>query len=127
MSQLNNTQQASFFEYSIFNSTIAQISTSLWIFGAGMCLYLIKKKMTGLNILIKSILYTMTGQYFVMSIIGFVCTHLLTVWHLRNFTICMVYGMTRLISRFGNLTSLALISQVRYFIALKVSQSKAYR
>ena len=50
----------------------------------------------------------------------------LNVWHAQNLISCLIFELSNALRCFGTLISLALISQVRYFIALKTSKMKAY-
>ena len=102
------------------------ISSLICVFASALYLFLIKKKLSGLNITIKSILYFMAGGSFISNFISFVSCILMLFLKFQSFTTCAVIQITRMIDNFNILTSLALISQVRYYIAVKTAQIKAY-
>ena len=102
------------------------ISTLISVFASALFLFLIKKKLSGLNTIIKSILYFMAGGSFISNLISYVSLILMLFWKFQNFTTCAVIQITRTVDFFNILVSLALISQVRYYIAVKTAQIKAY-
>ena len=103
------------------------VSPLICVFASALYLFLIKKKLSGLNTIIKSILYFMAGGSFISNFIAFVNLTLMIFWQLQNFTTCTMSRIVTIVNYFNILISLALISQVRYYIAVKTSQIKAYK
>ena len=108
---------------------LIQSSTVVCLFGSALLLFLIKKRLVGLNSLIKSIMYFMAALNFISNLIFLICTCTLVVsfWQVENVTSCIISQFTKAIRRFGVLISIALISQIRYYIALKTSQNRMYK
>ena len=105
---------------------LMQTSTLVCVYGSILFLVLIRIKLSGLNSLIRSILYFMAIQDFVCNFALAICTSLMYFWRLQNIATCLVSYTSYCIIRVGTLTSLALISQVRYYIALKTFHKKVY-
>ena len=106
---------------------LIQSSTVVCLFGSALLLFLIKKRLVGLNSLIKSIMYFMAALNFLSNLTFLICTLVVSIWQFENVTSCVIIQFTKGIRRFGVLISIALISQIRYYIALKTSQSKTYK
>ena len=127
MFELNSTDE----NYLLANHpcafTFMITSILVGIIGSGVSVILIQNKLTRLNCLIKSILYFMAGQTFISSWIRLVITILMGVWHLQNFSTCIILQISRHHIIFGNVASIATISQIRYYIALKTTQMKVYK
>ena len=105
---------------------LIQSSTVVCLFGSAFLLFLIKKRLVGLNSLIKSIMYFMAALCFLSNLIFLICTFVVSFWQIENIASCFIVQLTKGIRRFGVLISIALISQIRYHIALKTSQNKMY-
>ena len=103
------------------------VSSSICACASALYLFLIKKKLSGLNSIIKSILYFMAGGSFISNLIAFVNLILMFFWQLQNFPTCTMNRIITITNYFHILISLALISQVRYYIAVKTSQIKTYK
>ena len=69
----------------------------------------------------------MAGGSFFSHLIVSVNISLMYFWQLQNFISCTMNRISQTANYFNILISLALISQVRYYIAVKTSQIKAYK
>ena len=127
MSELNSTQKLNLLANHPFDFVCIEISILVVILGSGLSLFMIKNNLAGLNFLIKSMLYVMAGQTFTMCWISLVITIVMQVLRLQTFTTCIIFFISRYFMTIGNLASIATISQVRYYIALKTTQLKAYK
>ena len=103
------------------------ISSLICVFTSVFYSFLIKKKLSGLNTTIKTILYFMAGGNFFCHLIVSVNISLMYFWQLQNFISCTMNRISQTANYFNIVISLALISQVRYYIAVKTSQIKAYK
>ena len=103
------------------------VSSLICVVASVLYFFLIKKKTSGLNVIIKSILYFMAGGSFLSNLITSINGILMFFWHLKNFTTCTMNRVSLTANNFSILVSLALISQVRYYIAVKTSQIRAYK
>ena len=110
-----------------FVSMSLLITSSICVFSSVLYSFLIKKKLSGLNTIIKTILYFMAGGSFISNLIVSVNISLMYFWQLQNFITCSLNRISLSVNYFNILVSLALISQVRYYIAVKTSQIKAYK
>ena len=124
-STYNYTLPYNFNDYP-FGFVTLHLSSLICVFASALYLFLIKKKLSGLNTIIKSILYFMAGGSFISNLISFVSLILMCFWKFQSFTTCAMIQITRTVNYFNILISLALISQVRYYIAVKTSQIKVY-
>ena len=69
----------------------------------------------------------MAGGSFFSQLIASVNISLMYFWQLQNFISCIINPISQAANYFNIVISLALISQVRYYIAVKTSQIKAYK
>ena len=116
------------FHFKDHPESISLLITSLiCVFTSVLYSFLIKKKLSGLNTIIKTILYFMAGGSFICNLIVSVNISLMYFWSLQNLIItCTMNRISHTVNYFNIIVSLALISQVRYYIAVKTSQIKAY-
>ena len=105
---------------------ISLLSILLCIFGSSIHIFCTKKKLSGLNNIIKSILYLMSGVNLISNLITLVNVILMYFWNLQNLTTCTMNTLSFTISYFNTIISLAVISQVRYYITTKTSQIRTY-
>ena len=62
-------------------------------------------------------MYVMAGQTLTMSLIGAICTSLIAFLDIKSFVNCTIYVVSRFFMHAFNFASIAMISQIRYFIA----------
>ena len=65
----------------------------------------------------RAIMYVMAGQTLTMSLIGAICTSLIAFLEIKSFVNCTIYVVSRFFMHAFNFASIAMISQIRYFIA----------
>ena len=110
-----------------FESISLNIASLICVFSSACYGFLIKKKLSGLNKIIRTILYFMAGGSFISNLIESLNISLMHFWQLQNFITCTVNMLSHTFNFFNILLSLALISHVRYYIAVKTSKIKAYK
>ena len=68
----------------------------------------------------------MAGQTLLTNIIGLICVFFMSYLKIQNMVTCIIFGAARFVLLYTNLTSIALISQIRYYIARKASRAEVY-
>ena len=126
-SSFNNTITFDYLANGPLLTLLIESSTVVCIFGSILLLFLIKKRLEGLNSLIKSIMYFMAVQSFLANLTYLTCTLIVSYYQVKNIVSCAIILLAKAVRRIGVLFSLALISQIRYYIALKTSQTKSYK
>ena len=127
-SSFNNTVTS--FDYLAngpLQTLLFESSTVVCIFGSVLLIYLIKKRLEGLNSLIKSIMYFMAAQSFLANLTYLIFTLIMSYYEIKTIVSCAIILLSKAVRRIGILLSLALISQIRYYIALRTSQTKSYK
>ena len=89
---------------------LIESSTVVCIFGSVLLLFLIKKRLEGLNSLIKSIMYFMAAQSFLANLTYLTCTLIVSYYQVKNIVSCAIILLAKAVRRIGVLFSLALIS-----------------
>ena len=68
----------------------------------------------------------MAGQTLLTNIIGLICVFFMSYLKIQNMVTCIIFGAARFVLLYTNLTSISLISQIRYYIARKASRTEVY-
>ena len=106
---------------------IMEVFTFLLLIASVFFLYLIKKKMSDLNPLIKSILYFLAGFKITLNLIDLITVLVILLWQSRNFSLCMIHILVSYFKKFGTIVSLSIISNVRLYLAIQTSPLTPYK
>ena len=68
----------------------------------------------------------MAGQTLLTNLVGLICVFLMGYLKIQNIVTCIIFGAARIVLMYTNLSSIALISQIRYYIAWKASRAEVY-
>ena len=106
---------------------ITEVFTFLLLITSVLFLYLIKKKLSGLNPLIKSILYFLAGFKITLNFIRLITVLVMLLWQLKIFSLCMIPILVIHLTIFGTIVSLSMISNVRLYLAIQTSPLTTYK
>ena len=126
MSELNSTSHQKHI-FSEQNLQILQIFTFVCGISTIFMVYFVKKNMTGLHILIKSIFYFELGKNIISHIIGFICLHLMSFWKIQNSATCILTMCAYTLGYFGTTISISMISNIRLYLYVKQSLNETYQ
>ena len=110
-----------------FRLIIMEVFAFLLLLASVFFLYLIKKKLSDLNPLIKSILYFLAGFKITLNLIYLITVLVILLWQSRNFSLCMIHILASYFKRFGIIVSLSIISNVRLYLAIQTSPLTPYK
>ena len=74
----------------------------------------------------RSIIFIMAGQTLLTNLVGFICVFSMGFLRIQNLVTCIMFGASRFILFYTNLASIALISQIRFYVAWKSSRAEVY-
>ena len=126
MSKFNSTSHQKYI-FTEQNLQILQIFTFVCGISTTFLVYFVKKYMTGLDILIKSIFYFELGKNIISHIIGFICLHLMSFWKIQNLATCILTMSAYTLGYFGTTISISMISNIRLYLSVKQSLNETYQ
>ena len=80
----------------------------------------------GLNSIVKFLMYLIGGEMFAMNIIGLFTFAYMTIWQDHSFYPCTIFALTRYFNYQAQSASIALVSQIRFYIGWKATKTKKY-
>ena len=96
------------------------------VIGGGLVLFLMRKRLPGLNPLLKYIMYFMAIEMIFGNLVNLVCETVMSIWNLNTFTMCTISRLADFFTTQTQVMSLMMISGVRFFIAYRANQTRTY-